>query len=247
MIRLLGFLIAFLVFTLPGRAQQPVDLHLVLAIDVSSSIDYREFNLEVDGYTQAFRHPDVLRAIQSGPHGRIAVTVMQWAGRYQQRVATDWTVIGGAAEADRMASEFTNMPRLFEGATALGEAVLFAIDLFDKAPGPAPRRIIDVSGDGMSNEGQVASFGRDTAARRGITINGLAIVNEEKDLEEFYRQFLITGPAAFVMVARDFESFAEAIVRKLVREITGELVSESEPSYPDDARAVGALAHRTGP
>lgn len=231
----------------PARAQAPVDLQLVLAIDVSSSVDYREFNLEVEGYIQAFRHPDVLRAIQAGPHGRIAVTLMQWAGRYQQRVAVDWTVVGNAAEAERMAGEIVEMPRLFEGATALGEAVLYAVELFDKAPGPAPRRAIDVSGDGMSNEGRIASFGRDSAARRGITINGLAIVNEEKDLEEFYRQFLITGPAAFVMVARSFESFADAIVRKLIREITGELVSEADPAYPGGVRPAGALAHMIEP
>jgi hypothetical protein len=188
----------------------------------------------------------VLRAIQAGPRGRIAVTVMQWAGRYQQRVAVDWAVIGSAADAERMADDIANMPRLFEGATALGEAVLHAIELFDTAPGPSSRRAIDVSGDGMSNEGRVASFARDSAARRGITINGLAIVNDEKDLEEFYRQFLITGPAAFVIVARDFENFADAILRKLIREITGELVSESDPAYSDGMRPANTQAHATG-
>jgi hypothetical protein len=231
----------------PVSAQVPVDLQLVLAIDVSSSVDFREFSLEIEGYAQAFRHPDVQRAIRAGPTGRIAVIMVQWAGRNQQKVAIDWTIVGDSASADRFAAEIMDTPRLIEGATALGEAVLYAVNLFDEAPFPAPRRAIDVSGDGMNNEGQIVSVARDAAAGRGITINGLAIINEEKDLESHYREFLITGPNAFVIVARDFESFTEAVVKKLIREITGELVSEVDPAYPDRVSPRIGLAEIPGP
>jgi len=219
------------IFWRPAWAQQPVDLQLILAVDVSASIDFNEFNLEVEGYVRAFRHPDVLRAIQAGPMGKIAVTLVQWAGRFQQRTAIEWVEVGDAASAARLADEIAEMPRFFEGATALGEAVWFAVPLFEQSPHQGRRRVIDVSGDGMSNEGRIASQARDEAARWGITINGLAIVNEEPHLESFYRQFLITGPSAFVIVARDFSAFAEAILAKLIREITGELVSEEKRPY----------------
>ena len=213
-------------------APAPVDLQLVLAIDVSSSVDYNEFGLEIDGYVQAFRDPRVVRAIQAGPLGKIAVTMVQWAGQYHQKVAVDWLEVSDVATAERLATAIYESPRLMEGATALGEAVIFSIPLFDQAPFVGRRQAIDVSGDGMSNEGRPASVARDQAARRGITINGLAIINEEPNLEDHYRQFLITGPNAFVVVAKDFESFAEAIVTKLIREITGELVSDSDLPYP---------------
>ncbi|MBM3600988.1 MAG: DUF1194 domain-containing protein [Alphaproteobacteria bacterium] len=215
-----------------AAAQTPVDLQLILAVDVSSSVDYKEFNLEIDGYVQAFRDPRVVKAIQAGPLGRIAVAMVQWSGQYQQKVAIDWLEVSSTATAERLATAIFESPRLMEGATALGEAVMFSLPLFDQGPFRGRRLAIDVSGDGMSNEGRPASVGRDEAAKRGVTINGLAIVNEEPFLEEHYRHFLITGPAAFVVVAKNFNDFADAILSKLIREITGELVSDADLPYP---------------
>lgn len=220
-----------------ARAED-VDLHLVLAMDVSRSIDEDEFQLQRRGYSDAFRNPAVIRAIQSGPHGRIAVAFIEWAGSDAQRLVIPWTVISdeesGALIAERLIAE----PRSFVGWTSISGAITFALEVFRNSPHQSQRRTIDVSGDGVNNSGRPANRARDEAVQAGITINGLVIMNDRPNggfgmgpgygfsnqfqppLDEFYREQVIGGPGAFVVAIDDFSTFAYAIVNKLIREVS---------------------------
>jgi hypothetical protein len=212
-------LVAALLAAPAARAEEAVDLALVLAIDVSRSIDDEEFELQRAGYAAAFRDPRILEAIHSGPAGAIAVTCFQWSGIRQQEQIVPWSRIDDAASAERLAHVLaTSQRQVFAGSTSLSGAVDFATELLAKAP-PARRRVIDVSGDGSNNNGRFPTYARDDAVAAGITINGLAILNEEPGLDLYYEQRLIGGLGAFVIPARDFEDFGRAILAKLIREI----------------------------
>jgi hypothetical protein len=207
---------------MPARGEsQLVDLELVLAVDCSRSIDDGEFALQIEGYAEAFRHPAVLRAIQSGERRAIAVTYVQWAGPFLQNQSLGWTLINDGESALEFADRIQAAPRAFHGGgTSLSGIVDFSRMLLSKNIGFAGRRrVIDVSGDGINNSGRMAQSARDDAVREGITINGLAILTEIGALDEYFRQNLIGGEGSFVIAAEDFGAFAQAILNKLIREI----------------------------
>ena len=199
---------------------EDVDVALVLAIDVSASVDYDEFALMVNGLGRAFLDPDVIAAATGGPRGAAAVCALYWSGT--QEVALPWRRVAGAADGAVIAEALEAAPRLPRpGATALGEGLVAALRLLARFPGEATRLVVDVSGDGASNRGRPPGPIRDVAVAGGAVINGLAVLNEEPDLVEHYRQEVIGGPGAFVMECADYADFAEAIGRKLVRELRG--------------------------
>ncbi|MBI3452521.1 MAG: DUF1194 domain-containing protein [Rhodospirillales bacterium] len=224
------WLLGFATAGTPARAQ-PVDLLLVLAVDVSRSIDDDRFHLQREGYARALVDPRVLRAIRSGPLGRIAILYFEWSGEGFQKTLVDWTVVGDGESAGVAADILTSAPRPFANRTAIGQAIEYAMAQFPRSPFTAARRVIDVSGDGTNTNGREPGPIRDEAAAQGITINGLAILSAEPlawnpqhthppgGLENYYRDHVAGGPGAFVLVANGFDSFAYAIVGKLVKEI----------------------------
>ena len=217
-----ALLAILLTLVLPARgAASDVDLQLVLAVDSSSSVSMDEYYLQLEGYAAAFRHPDLLKAIKSGPRRVIAVTLFEWSGPGRQTVNFPWRRLGDAADLDAFAAELAVAPRLvLGGETAIGDAIDFALDLFASSAFSGGRRVIDVSGDGASNQGRTVTAARDDALFQGVVVNGLAVLNEEPDVDTFYYRYVIGGPGAFVLSARDYSDFADAILRKLVREIT---------------------------
>lgn len=206
-----------------ARAQAPeVDMALILAVDVSYSVSYREFRLQMDGMAQAFRRADIHKAIASGPRGRIAVAVMQWSDETHQVMALDWRLISSPEDALAFADVLEGEPRrLAEGGTAIGAALRFAAAAVLAAPVVTNRRVIDLSGDGPNNRGPKPQNVRGEIAARGVTINGLSILNEWPTLNHYFRQKVVGGPYHFVVVANDYSAYHQAIHRKLLREITG--------------------------
>ncbi len=208
-------------------AATKVDLALVLAVDVSRSIDAYEYNLQRTGYARALSHPDVIKAITSGEYRRIALTYVEWSSSGQQAVLVGWSVIDGAAAAGRFVKALTAAPRRYFDATSVSGAIDFSVSLFASSDVEATRKVIDISGDGPNNRGRPSAAARDDAVRAGITINGLAILNDrpsrppwpEEPVDVHYRTKVIGGPGAFVMVVKNFEAFAVGIRQKLVREI----------------------------
>ncbi len=206
----------------PARAV-PVDVEIVLAVDASGSVDDEEYALQRIGYANAFRNPRVLRAIRNGAHGAIAVTFVEWTGPELHITIADWAVIKDAASADLFAAELQGKERvLYGGGTAVGSAILFSASLFDNNSFEGNRRVIDISGDGPTNRGYPASLARDMAAKQGITINGLPILDGfYPGLHLFYLDHVIGGPGSFAIPAKGFKDFSAAVLNKLIREIAG--------------------------
>ncbi|MCC6890273.1 MAG: DUF1194 domain-containing protein [Hyphomicrobiales bacterium] len=214
----------------PARAQ-PVDLLLVLAADVSRSVDHAKFMLQREGYAAAVSNPQVLDAIRSGPHGRIALIFLEWSGVAAQKVVIDWTTIDGPAAARRFGDQLVEAPRPFADRTSISGAIEFSLAQFDRAPFSATRRTIDISGDGTNNAGRDVRAARDEAVAQGVTINGLVILtqslvpwnpehtNPPGGLEKYFRDNVTGGPGSFVMAAEGFETFGRAIVKKMIAEI----------------------------
>ena len=214
-----GAMLAFAIIV-PAAAQTAVDLQLVLAVDASGSVDQFRFELQKRGYVAAFRHARVLQAIRSGPNQAIAVTMLQWTGPTLQVQVVGWTLIGDEHSAAALAAAIDRVPRqLFGGGTSISGAIDYASTLFPKSPFRASRRVIDVSGDGSNNRGRPVTFARDEAVAAGIGINGLPILALEPDLDRYYYDSVIGGPGAFVVAAQDYETFADAILKKLITEI----------------------------
>ena len=216
----------------PAAAQrgsgEPVDLALVLAVDASGSVDQIRFELQKQGYVAAFRHPRVLHAIQSGPTQSIAVIMMQWTGPSLQVIAVPWTKISDAASVSAFADRIAAAPRqLFGGGTSISGAIDTAMALLFDNPFQATRRVIDISGDGSNNRGRSVNQARDEAVRAGVGINGLPILALEPDLDRYFEQNVIGGPGAFVIAAKNFETFGDAILKKLIAEIAN---APPEPS-----------------
>jgi hypothetical protein len=212
-------LLAFSVYT-PAFAQTTVDLQLVLAVDASGSVDQRRFELQMQGYVTAFRDPRVLQAIQSGATQAIAVTMVQWTGPALQSQVLPWTVIKDMTTAQAFAAAIAATPRrLFSGGTSISGAIDYAVPLLLHSQFQGTRRVIDISGDGSNNRGRPAASARDGAVRAGIVINGLPILALEPDLERYYSDHVIGGPGAFVIAAQNYETFADAILKKLIREM----------------------------
>lgn len=219
-----------------ARAQQPgdariVDLLLVLAVDASGSVSQRRFELQRDGYSAAFRHQLVQRAIASGVQGRVGVTMVQWTGPALQVQILPWSLLSATASCIAFAEAIQNAPRqLFGGGTSISGAIDHGARLLAEAPFTSARRVIDISGDGANNRGRPAHAARDEAVALGYTINGLPILELEPDLDEHYKANVIGGPNAFLVAASTFEEFAGAILKKLVTEIAHLPVDEPTPA-----------------
>lgn len=212
----------------PAQAQQKpeqaqgVDLQLVLAVDASGSVNARRFRLQQLGYANAFRNPRVIAAITSGMWSAIAVCMFQWTGPHLQAQVTGWTRLASAGDIRAYGDFLERSERhLFGGGTSISGAIDHGVKLFAECPWKAPRRVIDVSGDGHNSSGRDAAQARDDAIKQGIVINGLPILAIEYDLDDHFRREVIGGPGSFMISARDFESFGEAVTRKLVQEIAG--------------------------
>ncbi len=213
----------------PG-AELPTDLELVLAVDISNSIDEKEARLQREGYRAALVHPRVIGAIRSGPLGRIAVTYIEWADTDYQSTVVDWTLIEDMTSARAFAARLATAPRRSANWTSIGAAIEYAVKQFDANGYKGTRRVIDVSGDSANNSGPPVRAARDKAVAAGITINGLPLVRDrltrfgwppEADVDVYYERHVIGGPGAFVIVAEDRGAFASAIQGKLIREIAG--------------------------
>ena len=227
-----GLVFTLLLPTPPAAAQdQPVDLELVLAVDVSRSMDDDEQALQRDGYVSALTHPEVINAITSGVQGRIAITYVEWAGANSQAVILPWRLIDGAAAAQAAAADLARgSGTVMRRGTSISGALLFATGLFDNSGFDGMRRAIDISGDGPNNAGWPVSGAREAALAKGITINGLPVIlkrggfgglPEPDMLDAYYSDCVIGGPGAFTVPVRATAQFADAIRRKLVLEISG--------------------------
>ena len=212
---------ALLIPTTAPAQERPVDLELVLAVDASGSVSDEEFNLQVHGLAEAFRHRSVGQAIRAAGDLGLAVALIQWADDDQHALSVDWTVVRDAASARQFAKQVDGVRRTVYGNTALGVALEFAILQLEGNGFVGRRKVIDVSGDGPSNQGSAAWLVRDFAVARGITVNGLAILNEVPTLDRYYFTNVIGGPGAFVMTANDYAAYRLAILTKLLKEISG--------------------------
>jgi hypothetical protein len=225
--------IALIVLSLvtPACAAEPVDLLLVLAADVSRSVDPTKFQLQREGYAAAIADRRVLDAIRSGRNGRIAVLFLEWSGIGNQAVVIDWTLIDGPKAAQAFGDRLLESPRSFADRTSISGGIDFAVAQFARAPYFAERQTIDVSGDGTNNAGRDVTQSRDDALALGITINGLVILSERPlpwnpehtnppgGLANYYRVNVTGGPGSFVLEAKDFSSFGQAIIKKMIAEI----------------------------
>ena len=213
----------------PARAEEPVDVALVLAVDISRSVDEDEARLQREGYRNAMTDPRLVEAIRGGMMGGIAVCYVEWAGIEYQRLVLPWTRIGAQRDAEIWADRLAEAPRNSLSWTSISGAIDFSRRALAECPFEATRKVIDVSGDGVNNSGPPAEEARDRAVAEGITINGLPILNDRPTfgrrppipLDIYYRESVIGGPGAFMIAAEDFDVFGQAVRRKLIRDIAG--------------------------
>ena len=229
--RCLLVLAALLALAPSARAAEPVDLLLVLAADVSRSVDADKFKLQREGYAAAIANQRILDVIRSGRNGRIAVLFLEWSGFGNQKVVIDWMVIDGLKAAHDFGDRLLESPRSFADRTSISGGIDFAVEQFAHAPYSSERRTIDVSGDGTNNAGGDITKSRDAALAQGYTINGLVILsatpllwnpehtNPPGGLANYYRDNVTGGPGTFVLEAKDFNSFGQAIIKKMIAEI----------------------------
>ena len=215
---------------LPGKAAPGaigVDVELVMATDISYSMDYDELKLQRDGYVEAIMSPEFLNALKQGMHGKVAVTMVEWAGANDQRIVVPWRLIDGPDSARAVAAEMAAAPVRRAFRTSISGAMIFSAPLFERNGFAGIRRVIDISGDGTNNQGALVAPTRDEVIAKGITINGLPIMMKEPqpnsidipDLDIYYEDCVIGGPGAFVVPIREREKFKEAIRTKLVLDI----------------------------
>jgi hypothetical protein len=231
LLRILLAVLALVAAPLSARAAEAVDLLLVLAADVSRSVDHAKFQLQRDGYAAAINDPRVMNAIMSGANRRIALCYIEWSGAGAQKVVIEWTVIDGPDAARKFADTLVEAPRAFADRTSISGAIDFSMETLARAPFEAPRRTIDISGDGTHNSGRGLLAAREDALATGVTINGLVILSESPlpwnpehtnppgGLAKYFQDNVIGGPGAFVTVAENFQSFGQALISKLVAEI----------------------------
>ena len=219
--------VGLLLAALPARAAT-VDVALVLAVDVSLSVTAEEYQLQREGIARAFESPALVAAVTGGAHHVIDVMVLEWSDRDRQTATVGWTRITDAASAQAFANRVRATQRSSQGLTAIGDAMLAAGAAFELLTDQAMRRVIDVSGDGMANIGPPPAEARDALTSKGITINGLVILNEEPWVDGYYNENVVGGPGAFLMQVEDYRSFAAAIQQKLL----SELVALPQPLSP---------------
>src|SRR5438874_909354 len=204
-----------------------VDLELVLAVDVSYSMDMDELAIQREGYAQAIISKEFLQALKTGPTGKIAISYFEWAASTDQKIIIPWRVIDGPETADAVASEIIKTPIRRASRTSISGAISFAMPLFDENPHRGLRRVIDISGDGPNNNGTPVTIARDAAVEKGIVINGLPIMVKEPsystmdidNLDYYYEDCVIGGPGSFVITIKDRDRFKEAIRTKLLLEV----------------------------
>ncbi len=229
---------------LPGKASPGaigVDVELVLAVDISYSMDFDELKLQRDGYVEALTSKEFLDALKQGMHGKVAVTMVEWAGAAEQRIVIPWRLIEGPESAQKVAAELAAQPVRRAFRTSISGALLFSAPLFENNGFSGIRRVIDVSGDGTNNQGPLVHLTRDEVLAKGIIINGLPIMLKEpqpnsvdlKDLDIYYEDCVIGGPGAFVVPIRERDKFKDAIRTKLVLDIA---------RHDGDARVIPAAA-----
>jgi hypothetical protein len=241
-LKLAGWVLALAALVLTPTAftvaAEQVDLLLVLASDVSRSVGHPKFVRQREGYAAAIVDRQVIAAIRSGPHQRIAICFVEWSGFGAQKLVIDWTVIDGREDAIKFSDQLLETARSFADRTSISGAIDFAAAQLESAPFEAVRRIIDIAGDGTNNAGRNVKLARDEAVAKGIIVNGLVILTEDRGvsedradwnneqhmrppggLEKYYQDNVIGGPGAFVMVAEGFNSFGPAITKKMIAEI----------------------------
>jgi hypothetical protein len=224
-----------------------VDLELVIAVDISYSMDMDELAVQREGYAQAIVSKEFLQAIKSGPNSKVAVTYFEWSASSDQKIIIPWRVIDGPESADAVANEIMKMPVRRGSRTSISGAINFAMPLFDENPYRRLRRVIDISGDGPNNNGEPVAGPRDVALAKGIVINGLPIMVKERsystmdidNLDWYYEDCVIGGRGSFVVSINDRDKFKEAIRAKLILEVAGRtpehrivLTAEKEPRVP---------------
>jgi len=223
-------LLALLLLFFPAAAQdkKEVDLILALGIDISGSVDPDEAKLQREGYVQAFRDPEIRKAILGGPNGRIGVAYYEWSDAWMQKLVIDWTLLDSEAAIDAFTAKLARAPISIARRTSIAGAIRYAIPLFGRAPFEAERKVLDISGDGSNNDGGLVTQARHEALKLRIVINGLPIMNDrpnpfgfpnETDLDIYYLHCVIGGPRSFVEVARNFEDFPRAVRKKLLQEV----------------------------
>ncbi len=218
-----------------------VDVQLILAVDVSRSIDEEEAKLQRQGYIDAFIDKHVIEAMLGGEKHRIVVAYVEWAGSAYQQTIIDWTLIDSPQAARAFADKLSESPRSSEMWTSISSGILYCANKFENNGFEAKRKVIDVSGDGRNNAGPDMATAREAVLSKGISINGLPVINDrpnfgrppEKDLDIYYEQNVIGGPGAFLIVAKNFSDFTRAVRAKLIREISERL--------PTDGHALAAL------
>lgn len=215
----LALLAALGLAAMPALAAK-VDLALVLAVDVSESVDAEEYELQHEGIAKAFETAPLVDAIRNGRNGAIDVLVLEWSDRDKQAVTVDWTRVSDAASAGGFAAKVRAGRRSSQGLTAIGDALVAAEAALARVPDEAARRVIDVSGDGMANIGPPPQQIRDRLVADGVTINGLAILKNEPWLDSYYDQNVVGGAGGFLMQIEDFPSFIAAMQQKLLNEVT---------------------------
>lgn len=228
--RVFACLIALFLAVAPAAAQdrKEVDLVLALAIDISGSIDPEEARLQRQGYVQAFRDREIVKAILAGANGRIAVAYFEWSDSWMQKLLVDWTLLDSEAAIDSFATRLNDAPISIARRTSISGAMRYAIPLFARAPYYTDRKVLDISGDGSNNDGMLVTDMRHEALKERIVINGLPIMNDrpnpfgfpnETDLDKYYLHCVTGGPRSFVEVARSFEDFPRAVRKKLLQEV----------------------------
>ncbi|MCV3240926.1 DUF1194 domain-containing protein [Mesorhizobium sp. ZC-5] len=225
-----GAALALVVVAAPhGLAAEPVDIELVLAVDVSLSMSPDELEIQRRGYAAALTHDKVLQAIAEGVHGKIAVTYFEWAGSSSHHVIVPWTTIASRADAERVAKQLSALPPNSARRTSISSALEFGADLFAESQFQGMKRVIDISGDGPNNQGPPVDIVRNDVTAQGITINGLPLMTngglsssyDVDDLDKYYTDCVIGGPGAFMVPVNEWSQFPEAIRRKLVLELAG--------------------------
>jgi hypothetical protein len=231
----------------PKDNSSVVDIELVIAVDVSYSMDLDELAVQREGYAQAIVSKEFLQAMKNGPHSKVAITYFEWSASSDQKIIIPWRVIDGPESADAVADEIMKTPVRRGSRTSISGAINFAMPLFEENPYHGLRRVIDISGDGPNNNGAPVTGARDEALQKGITINGLPIMVKEPsystmdidNLDFYYEDCVIGGPGSFVVSIKDREKFKEAIRTKLILEVAGRTpehrivpVTEKEPRVP---------------
>jgi hypothetical protein len=248
--RLLG-LLAALLLALPAAAQdrKEIDLALVLAVDISGSVDPEEAKLQRQGYVEAFRDKVIVKAILGGNHGRIAVAYFEWSDAWVQKLLVDWTLLDSEAAIEAFTRRLENAPISIARRTSISGAIRYAIPMYRRMPYDADRKVLDISGDGSNNDGGLVTDIRHDALKERIVINGLPIMNDrpnpfgfpsETDLDKYYLHCVTGGPRSFVEVAQNFEDFPRAVRKKLLQE-----VADVGPRHDFDIGDLGPLEDGT--